>query len=1294
MNAEQLRALNPFPGLRSFAPDEADLFFGRDEQIDALLRAVDANAFVAVAGPSGCGKSSIVLAGLFKALTQRALAAGGAAFRPVVMRPGGRPIARLAEPLAHALGDADSPEAIGALYGRLRLSAIGLADAVRAAELPPAERVIVVVDQFEEIFRFERIGDPEEALAFVKLLLYPSSLGLSASMRVVITLRSDALGNCADFPGLAEAVSRGLVLVPKLTRDQRKEAVVGPVRRRGFDLRPSLVQRILNDVSNDYDDLPVMQHALSQTWSHWAGHSPDGSGGAGARDIAVEDYEFVGASQDALDRHAKLLLDALQPRLQGVVAGVMRALTERRPDGTEVRRPLPFEALCRVVSGAADGQDDDVAAVVNHLRSPQACFLRPPWAEPLANTTVIDITHESLIRQWASLRDWVQAEAVARVELDKLLGAAQRHADGKGDFWKGRELKDALDWQREEAPNEAWVRLCADDAGAAKWPQAQAFIAASAADAQGEQRRRLRGRWAGAVMALVLVGTLGTMAFLKLSAGKATQQRLAQELADLGWHELRLDPALSARLALAALDKDRANPQAEQVLRQSVETLLVSHIEHIFEFGAPITDARPNRSRTRIAVVGGNQLAIVDAKDSHEVVPRHTLPWRAANVWLLDAAELVVLQSEARGVRIQAPDGKAPTDWNCPGGASDDVVVTVQTSPDERWLAAGCRDGRLALWSLLEQAGPIGPPTVLTAGKGARVTAITFAPDGRWLASGDADGQVLLWKTADPRSPWIGKIKPGGIDSPITQGRAIRDLDLWENERGGLLATASDDGQAVVWQIDLEHRRLAKPRSIDKVKWTLPHGRPVIRARIDKQGRLLTIADRRLQFWEGETPMPADTHHNSWIKDADVAPDGEYAVSASDDGIARVWSRERGPIATLIGHRDSVVRSRFIADHRILTASSDGTMRIWQIDPAVRTLHASSVADRWVLAAAPSPDGKQLAFCGEEGVVSGHYCGLLSLTDAAVATSPPTPIGVSIDPSAGDKADMVVQLFWQSDGSHVAATAHRYDLYEGNSVPLEWDRSKPAVLTKQSGSAMLAYCAARLESVYISPNGELTVQRQAGGDKAAVVTFQVPGLFPGQAAALSADGRWVAATDDKTIWLFDRRVPGGAPRALKGHQGSVMALDFSPDNRHLASAGADRNAKIWALDAANDAPPVELAGGHSAAIYKVVFNHLGTQLATGSADGTVRMWNTRSGRELVTLEWHSAAVNDVRFHPTENVIFTASDDGTVKRGSCRTCELDIAQLRELIADKGLAQLTPQDRAYVKRASTDGGKAKR
>jgi WD40 repeat protein len=351
----------------------------------------------------------------------------------------------------------------------------------------------------------------------------------------------------------------------------------------------------------------------------------------------------------------------------------------------------------------------------------------------------------------------------------------------------------------------------------------------------------------------------------------------------------------------------------------------------------------------------------------------------------------------------------------------------------------------------------------------------------------------------------------------------------------------------------------------------------------------------------------------------------------------------------------------------------------------VQTLHAS--ADRWVLTAAPSPDGKQLAFCGESGVMAdGRYCGLLPLSDdASTATS--------IELSAEKPVDMISQLLWISDGSRVVARADRYDILMGEVTALEWERGKPAIQSNQS-DPVLAYCTQRSESVRISRKGELTIQRQVGSDSSPAATFHVPGLYYGQAAALSADGRWVAATEDKSIWLFDRRAADGAPRRLEGHQGTVMALDFSPDSRYLASAGADRNAKIWPLEAAKDTPPVEMAGGHSAAIYKVVFNHRGDQIATASADGTVRMWDAPTGRELVTLEWHNAAVNDVRFHPTEDVLFTASDDGTVKRGSCRTCDMTPKQLRELVAGKDLAQLTPRDKEFVQRASKEGGSAKR
>ncbi|MCU7376379.1 ATP-binding protein [Paucibacter sp. O1-1] len=228
-HALALIAANPFPGLRAFKPGESDRFFGRGQQIAELATHLDALPFLAVSGASGCGKSSLVLAGLLTELRERHADGHGADWRPVVMRPGNRLIERLAEALAHVLHD-DEDEDLdhtlgdlaeqrlarsGALFGQLRLGGQGLVEAVRQSRLArrsPAARVLLVVDQFEEVFRFKRMSDPDESAAFGRLLL-AAAHDPASPVSVVITLRSDALGNCAEFHDLPEAVSRGGYLV-------------------------------------------------------------------------------------------------------------------------------------------------------------------------------------------------------------------------------------------------------------------------------------------------------------------------------------------------------------------------------------------------------------------------------------------------------------------------------------------------------------------------------------------------------------------------------------------------------------------------------------------------------------------------------------------------------------------------------------------------------------------------------------------------------------------------------------------------------------------------------------------------------------------------------------------------------------------------------------------------------------------------------------------------------------------------------------------------------------------------
>ena len=213
-------SLSPYPGLRPFNVDELHLFFGREEQTDELLRRLRATRFLAVVGLSGCGKSSLVRAGMIAALQSGFLVGAGSRWRIAIMRPGEDPMGRLAAVLVDEGGLAgdgsDRESAASALGATLRRGPLGLIEALHEIPLPEATNLLVLVDQFEEIFRFRRKGSSDDADAFVSLLL-ASVEQRELPIYVVITMRSDYFGDCAAFIGLPEALNKSQYLTPRLT---------------------------------------------------------------------------------------------------------------------------------------------------------------------------------------------------------------------------------------------------------------------------------------------------------------------------------------------------------------------------------------------------------------------------------------------------------------------------------------------------------------------------------------------------------------------------------------------------------------------------------------------------------------------------------------------------------------------------------------------------------------------------------------------------------------------------------------------------------------------------------------------------------------------------------------------------------------------------------------------------------------------------------------------------------------------------------------------------------------------
>ena len=135
---------------------------------------------------------------------------------------------------------------------------------------PPGPNFLLVVDQFEEIFRFNQGGAAQRDAAneFVSMLLQAAAQK-DVPIYIVLTMRSDFIGDCAQFENLAEAVNRGEYLIPRMTRDQFKQSIEGPIRVAGGTLTPRLLQRLLNDLGDQADQLPCLQHALMRTWDQW-----------------------------------------------------------------------------------------------------------------------------------------------------------------------------------------------------------------------------------------------------------------------------------------------------------------------------------------------------------------------------------------------------------------------------------------------------------------------------------------------------------------------------------------------------------------------------------------------------------------------------------------------------------------------------------------------------------------------------------------------------------------------------------------------------------------------------------------------------------------------------------------------------------------------------------------------------------------------------------------------------------------------------------------------------------------
>ncbi|WP_437872798.1 nSTAND1 domain-containing NTPase [Sorangium sp. So ce363] len=521
---------SPFAGLSSFQEADADRFFGRAQDLAGVVARLRSQPLLAIAGASGVGKSSLVRAGVIPALKR-----SGEGWEALVVRPGREPMAVLADLFDHpavtlntdlkALSPQGGAAMRGALIQRLRAEPGLLGAALRGGASRAQRRLVLFIDQFEELFT---LGAPAVERAAFLACLAGIADDASSPLRVVLSVRSDFLERMAEHEHFMAIMTRGLVFLRPMGRDGLREALMRPIEAARHEIEdPAMIEGILDALQTTRGALPLLQFTAARLWE---------MRDRGRKLLTRASYEALGGVAGALASHA----DTVLAGMSGHRAKHARVVLERLVTPERTRAVASLGELCEL-----PGERGEIERVVELLAD--ARLLAIETGSDRAGSTV-EIVHESLIERWPTLRRWLDENQEDAAFLDRLRAAARLwDASGRAadTLWRGKVAEEARGFReryRGELPERE--RLYLDEV-------------LRFADQQQRGRRRLVSGIIAALSLLVVAAGAGIV--------KLTRQNtvITEQLEEIRRTEDTLKKALASEEAL------RSKREQEQLIERT-----------------------------------------------------------------------------------------------------------------------------------------------------------------------------------------------------------------------------------------------------------------------------------------------------------------------------------------------------------------------------------------------------------------------------------------------------------------------------------------------------------------------------------------------------------------------------------------------------------------------------------------------------------------------------------------------------------------------------------------------------